>query len=284
MNTSLSQVLVGIFSGFLVAYLAYRARALSLSGFWAAAIVGSITFGLGGIAWAILLLSFFIFSSLLSIAFKQKKKSLSEKFSKGSRRDWAQVLANGGVPTLLALSWFILREVNVDLADYGWVWLAYAGSLAAASADTWATELGVLNSRRPLLITSLKPVDPGTSGGISLTGAISACVGSLFIAILAVIMSWAGWVESMPQAINWGQLGVITLAGLLGSLADSLLGATLQAIYFCQFCEKETEKHPLHTCGSITHLARGLTWLNNDWVNVTCVVVGAVVAGLLSFA
>ena len=74
---------------------------------------------------------------------------------------------------------------------------------------------------------------------------------------------------------------MITFAGFAGSLVDSLLGATRQAIFFCPSCQKETEKHPVHTCGMHTDLKRGWTWLNNDWVNVSCVLTGAILAGFL---
>jgi uncharacterized membrane protein len=57
---------------------------------------------------------------------------------------------------------------------------------------------------------------------------------------------------------------------LLGSLFDSFLGATVQAIYFCPTCDKETERHPVHTCGTPTAMIRGWEWLNNDWVNFGC--------------
>jgi uncharacterized membrane protein len=76
-------------------------------------------------------------------------------------------------------------------------------------------------------------------------------------------------------------LVTITLAGLIGSLADSLLGATIQAIYRCPSCNKETERYPVHTCGSQTQLVRGYSWLDNDWVNTACALVGGVL-GLLA--
>jgi len=69
---------------------------------------------------------------------------------------------------------------------------------------------------------------------------------------------------------------LITLSGLIGAVIDSLLGATVQAIYFCPYCHKETERHPLHTCGHETKFKRGLTWVNNDWVNAICTLSGAI--------
>ena len=67
------------------------------------------------------------------------------------------------------------------------------------------------------------------------------------------------------------------LGGLAGSLFDSLLGATVQAIYYCPTCEKETEK-TLHTCGTNTQQTRGWRWLSNDMVNFISSLVGALVA------
>ena len=129
---------IGIGFGALIGYLAYQAGALHRSGAWAAALVGGLVFGFGGIAWAVLLLTFFLSSSALSRAYPEQKNNLSEKFSKGSRRDYGQVLANGGLGALLAC-------LHALFPDQIWLFIAFAGSMAAVNADTWATELGVLS-------------------------------------------------------------------------------------------------------------------------------------------
>jgi uncharacterized membrane protein len=68
---------------------------------------------------------------------------------------------------------------------------------------------------------------------------------------------------------------IIILAGLIGSLFDSTLGATIQAIYWCETCNKETERHPRHSCGTQTYQVRGWSWINNDGVNFACSLMGA---------
>ncbi len=161
-----------------------------------------------------------------------------------------------------------------------WPWVGFAGALAAANADTWATELGVLSRSAPRSIRNGQKVEPGTSGGVSLLGMAAAAGGALLIALLAVVC-WMGQILAVPG--NWQVwLAGITLAGLAGSSADSLLGATIQAIYWCPACEKETERHPLHTCGTATTLMRGWAWLDNDWVNTACTAVGAGAAVLVA--
>jgi uncharacterized protein (TIGR00297 family) len=256
------QFILGLIFAALIAYAAFRAHSLSKSGAWGAFLEGTIIFGLGGWKWAVLLLTFFISSSLLTRLFKKQKISLDEKFDKGGTRDIGQVLANGAIASIFAgLHFFIPANPST--------WLAFAASLAAVNADTWATELGVLNPSLPRMITSWKSVERGTSGAISLLGTISAAGGAILIAILASLLT--------PSKGGWGDLGTITVAGLSGALFDSILGATVQAIYHCPQCGKETEKHPYHSCGTATIQVRGWRWLNNDMVNLGCALLGALV-------
>jgi len=257
----------------IIAGAAYIARSLSVSGAIAAVILGTAVFGLGGFSWAVLLVGFFVSSSVLSRMFKGQKAGVTEKFSKGNRRDAGQVLANGGVAGLLVL-------VQAMFPSVTFLWVAAAGTLAAVNADTWATELGVLNKSEPRLLTSGKMVDKGTSGAVSRTGTLAAIGGAAAIGILAVIV-WPKYAGGISLGAVPLRLAVITLAGVVGSFTDSLLGATVQAIYFCPRCGKETERHPLHSCGTPTTQIRGWRWLGNDGVNWACAIAGAAVATVL---
>jgi uncharacterized protein (TIGR00297 family) len=257
------QIFIGFVLGILVGFGAYKLSALSTSGAAAAAVVGGMVFGLGGIPWAVILLLFFISSSLLSRAYSRQKRAMREKFAKGSRRDYGQVLANGGLAAVLALAYQFTP-------DQMWLWIAFAGCMAAVNADTWATELGVLSARPPRLITNGAVVSRGTSGGVTLAGYLATLAGAGIIGVAAALFT-----PTMPGVMV---ILVVILGGLAGGTVDSILGATVQGIYFCPNCEKETESYPTHHCGTETRQVRGWRWLNNDLVNLVCSLVGAGVA------
>ncbi|MEN8217074.1 MAG: DUF92 domain-containing protein [Pseudomonadota bacterium] len=256
------QILFGFLLGALIGLLAWRVRALSISGAWAATIIGGFIFGLGGLSWAVLLLTFFISSSGLSRAFSRYKANLGDKFAKGVQRDWAQVFANGGIGALLVI-------MNAFYPDQFWPWIAYAGAMATVNADTWATELGVLSGKLPRLITTGQFVECGTSGGVTFLGTLATLGGAVLIASVTALFS------IQPMVFI---LVVVSLAGLSGSLLDSVLGATVQAVFDCPHCSTETERYPLHSCGRLTVHKRGFVWLNNDLVNFISSVFGAVMA------
>ena len=262
----LIQLLGGLLLAALASYVACRLQSLSRGGAYAATVLGTIVFGLGGWQWAVLLLAFFMTSSALTRMFQGAKGGAEEKYAKGGRRDAMQVLSNGGV----AGAFVVLHAIFPAAA---WPWIGFAGALAAVNADTWATELGVLNPGRPRLITALRrSVEKGTSGAVSWVGTLASLLAA------ALIGGLAAWRIAEPGNL----LMAVALAGLIGSLVDSLLGATVQALYFCPLDKKETEKHPLHACGTPTVQIRGWSWLNNDLVNVACAVTGALMALLLA--
>jgi uncharacterized protein (TIGR00297 family) len=265
---NLANLAIGLVLSLLIAAVAYRARSLSPSGALGAVLVGTIIFGLGGWAWGLLLIAFFVSSSALSHFRKARKSRLDDTFAKTGRRDLAQTLANGG--------WGAALAVFALFAPDRWpLFAAFVGAMAAVNADTWATELGVLSPRLPRLITSRARVAVGTSGAISLYGTLAAAAGALFIGAAAVVLSpLEGYVPAVRLA--WLATAAL-LGGLAGALVDSLLGATVQGVYWCERDQKETEKR-VHGCGERTRLLRGWAWLDNEWVNFTCSVVGSAVA------
>lgn len=259
----MSQLLLGLLLALAASTAAWRTGALSSDGALAAALIGTAAFGIGGLEPAVLVIAFFVSSSALSFFGRRRKARLRDMWAKGSQRDWRQVVANGGLAGLLAIG-FGLRG--------GTAWLAaLTGALAAVTADTWATELGVLAGGVPRLITSGRRVEPGTSGGVTWQGSLASLGGGSFLGGAAAAMG-GGWVLLASGAG----------AGLVGSIADSLLGASLQARYHCRRCDRATEQHPVHRpCGTRTDLVGGVSWLDNDGVNLAASGVGALLGWAL---
>jgi uncharacterized protein (TIGR00297 family) len=256
---SIERIALGLVLGIGVSAFAYLTGHLTVNGALMAALVGGLTFGVGGLIPAVLLILFFLSSSILSRLGAERKRALAAKFAKGGRRDTGQVLANGGIPVILAVLYGLTG---------GNLWLVgLVGALAASTADTWATEIGVLARRQPILISTGRRVEPGTSGAVTPEGTLAALGG-------AGVIGSAAWLLHRT-----GSLGILALiGGLVGAMFDSLLGATVQAIYHCPTCDKETERHPYHTCGSETTHLRGWPWLNNDGVNFASSIIGGLVA------
>jgi uncharacterized protein (TIGR00297 family) len=226
---------------------AWRKKWLSLSGAVMAIFVGyciALGFGVEGI---LLIGTFFVSSSLLSKFNGKKKSSLVDIHEKGSTRDWVQVLANGGIAAAFGLATFFWPTPLFILA--------LGISLASATSDTWASELGTLSKRPPISIRGLRRVPTGTSGAISLGGTIAGFFGSLLIAVVTTLLF----------QLNLETFFVILLFGFLGMLIDTILGAYLQAEYICTNCGLHIEK-PIH-CQEKAVLCKGHSWLRNDTVN-----------------
>jgi len=224
-------------------------RWLSPGGVLAACVVGAAVAAGRGVAGLVLLGAFFLSSSLLTPG--------------GGRRAAIQVAANGGIAAAAAV---------LSRLGSGWT-LAFAGALAAAAADTWSTEIGARSSRPPRLVTSGRPVPPGTSGGVTWLGTAAGAAGAAFIAGVATLLGVVAL-----RAAPW-----VAAAGVAGGVADSLLGATLQARYRCPACGA-TGEQPRHGCGTAAVLVGGFRWMTNDSVNLAATLVGAAVAALPGFA
>ncbi|MCC6904791.1 MAG: DUF92 domain-containing protein [Anaerolineae bacterium] len=277
------QIALGLVLSGMIGVAAHRRGSLALSGIAGAVVVGTVIFGFGGLEWGLLLILFFVSSSLLS-HFREAEKSrvAAEKFDKGHRRDFWQALANAGAGALLALL-YTFHPVPAVMA-------AFIATMATVTADTWATELGVLSRDLPRLITTWKLVEKGTSGAVSVRGTLATSAGALLIGFAAMLFFSA--YESAQSALSGGQapwwpiflgmawtLPVALAGGLAGSLFDSLLGATAQAMYYSPYRQKETEKR-IDPNGQPNVFLRGWAWLDNDAVNFVSSLVGAAVGAL----
>ncbi len=275
---------LGLFLSGGISAVAYRRKALSKSGVLGAMLTGTTIFGWGGWVWGMVLITFFVLSSLLSKYKTGAKHALSEKFAKGSRRDLGQALANGGAGALLIL-------LHALLFPYPCVLAAFVGAMATVNADTWATELGVLSPFPPRLITTGERVPPGTSGGVSVLGTLATLAGATAMGLAAAFFMTLDRTLGGGREGLWGDLRVdlsapqlclipvAALGGIAGSLFDSLLGATVQAIYYSPVRHKETEK-ALDPDGTPNQHIRGWPWLTNDWVNFISSLVGAGVSAI----
>lgn len=261
----------------------------------------------------LVLLAFFLPSVALSRVGRAQKKTLVD-IGKGGARDAWQVLANGGVATACAagaaLTVVIAVELQITAAHHftpgtthfviigglpylanaqsvttaaavaaGWL-AAFGGGYAAATADTWGTEIGTLVRGRPHSILTLRPIPTGMSGGVTWAGTLAEIAGAMWIAVVtaAALMLLD---RSPGSSFTWIQtrhlIGPIAAGGILGAFADSVLGATAQELRRCPDCNRTCETNP-HACGTPTVRVRGIPGFSNDWVNFAATFSGALVA------
>lgn len=257
---------LGLIFSSIIAYVAYQKKSLTLSGSIGAIVMGVLIFASGGLYSSVLMILFFVSSSILSHFKKSKKSVVSKQFDKTGNRDIFQVFANGGVGLIYSLIYFY-TDNSIFLILIG---IAFA----AANADTWATELGVLNNREPISLRTFRRVDKGTSGAISGLGTLAALLGSTLIGFVSVI----ALVLSRVKIADYSLIDMflfITLGGFLGGMIDSMLGATIQGIYYSEDEGKETEKAELN--GKPTTLIRGYTIFNNDIINFLSIATASLV-------
>jgi len=250
-------VLAGVVLASAIAFAAFQLRALTAGGALAAAIIGTIVFACGTWPYTVVLFAFFLPSIALSRFGGERKRALRD-IGKHGARDARQVFANGGVAAICAL--LSLRFPHAAAA--------YAGAFAAASADTWATEIGTLAKQKPRSILTLKPLETGLSGGITLAGTTAQFAGALFTGIIAAVF-------------GLGTMVILAIAGFAGATIDSLAGASVQALRYCPLCRRDCETNP-HECGTATVVRRGFARIDNDAVNFLATASGALIAYLLA--
>ncbi len=217
----------------IAAVAAERLGWLTKSGAGAGFLVGAAVLVGSDVPGGVMLALFLVSGSLLT---KGSDRSRPHSGDAGTgRRNGAQVAANG--------LWAGASALAIPYAP-AFAWSALTGALAAAQADTWATEIGIRSTKAPRLITTGEPVLAGTDGGVTVRGTGGGVAG-------AVLMSLAAVAGPAP----WAAVVTGLIGGILGMLVDSLLGATVQY-----------------------RGRRGWRWCTNDVVNLACTGTGAVVA------
>ncbi|XP_076222706.1 transmembrane protein 19 isoform X1 [Nomia melanderi] len=183
------------------------------------------------------LFAFFISSSKATKFRSHKKRKLEADFKEGGQRNWIQVLCNGGMATQLALIYLLdvgcgERPIDFD-KNYrsSWLSIGILGAFACCNGDTWASEIGtVVGTSDPFLITSRKRVPRGTNGGVSWVGLLVSALGGLLVGLFYyfTVLYTVDTAVLQVAAPQWPVILIGGIGGLVGSIIDSILGATLQ--------------------------------------------------------
>eukprot|EP00897_Mesotaenium_endlicherianum_P001840 jgi/Mesen1/1684/ME000137S00600 len=272
----------------LLAVRGFRKRSLSASGALAGLVVTFITM-LCGFRFGLTLIVFYLSSSRLT-KFKAAQKALVEDgYKEGGQRDWLQVLANSATATVLcavfaALNRFEDRCFDARTAPLETALLGgFLGHYAACAGDTWASELGIVATAQPRLVTSGRRVPPGTNGGVTGVGTLASALGGCLMGVCFFLAGLATATHTelgcntgllLPRQVAAIPLAV--LAGVLGSLIDSLLGATLQYSGF-----DDLKKKVVESPGPLVKRITGRDVLGNNAVNFLSVgLTAAITAGI----
>ncbi len=251
---------------FAFALLSYKKKAVDESGFLAGFVMGTIMLVSSWVSY-IILMTFFVSASAAGRIGKKKKSFLEKVNEKGDRRDYVQVLANGGVG-MIASVLYLLTENPLFL-------IAAAISFAESNADTWASEIGVLSKRDPVSIIGLKPLKPGLSGGVSLLGLFSSIAGALTVAAVFSLSTFGEFGGKSPEIFL-----LVTAAGFAGSLIDSFIGAAFEAKYITQ--DGAIVENRI-TLGRRNAFHSGFKAVNNDMVNFLSCLASTVLFTLAAF-
>jgi uncharacterized protein (TIGR00297 family) len=233
------RALLGLGLNALVALAALAAGSIDIPGAISAVLIGTVItagIGLGGFA---VMAAFFVLGSLATRIGYRVKAARGIAQEKGGARGWRNAWANGGVPAFLAALVGLTAAPLHDLLV-----LAYAAAVATAAADTCSSEVGKAYGRRTFLITSLRPVPPGTEGAVSLEGTLAGLAGGMIVAFTGTVFGLYGARAAL----------LVGAAGLVGSLAESVLGT----------------------------VAERKGWMNNDLLNATNTAIGALVVCLFA--
>ncbi|MGP8319734.1 MAG: TIGR00297 family protein [Methanosarcinaceae archaeon] len=209
-----SQMAAALLFSLVSGYFAFRVKIADVSAVLSATLIGVLIIVFTNVSWILLLLTFFILGGASTKYKYQYKKSIGLAQSKGGVRSYENVFSNSTAALVLAVAHGIYPQFS-SLIIY-----AYLGTIATATGDTLASEIGTTSQVKPRMITTFKIVEPGVDGGITPVGQFVTIVGSMIIGILAAVL---GIVDNIPLVIV-----ITTISGFIGTNIDSLLGATLQ--------------------------------------------------------
>lgn len=265
---AMGQIGLGLLTGAVFGLGAYATRTLTAAGAVGGGLFAASLVGLGGWAWALPGFVFFVLASALSFVDEKRSPAEPEPVEARGRR-LRQVLANGGVAWLL-LAVYVVFPSNAGQLQVS-CYAGFLGALAAAAADTWATEIGVFSSSRPWSLRTGRRVEAGTSGAVSVAGTVGAVLGAASVAVAALL---AG---ETVDPIGWGTIARIVGAGLVGMLVDSLVGALVQARYRDPTTGRFVEHLPEPNATPV----QGWSKVDNEVVNGLATTAGALAAVLL---
>ena len=221
--------IVTILTLIFIAILVIKLKILDIYGSLIAIFIGiSVLFGIG-LNGLILLFAFFILTHFLTKYKYHDKRRTGLAQSKGGTRAWTNVLANGICTSLFALSYYFF---NLEI-----LLISFITSISIATGDTISTEIGLLSKHKPRLITTLRKVESGYSGAITLLGTIAG-VSSISLIIL--------FAYGLDINQNYNYLVAALIGGITGIIIDSIFGATIQANYICKSCNQLTESKIHH--------------------------------------
>eukprot|EP00667_Euglena_gracilis_P014349 EG_transcript_14847 len=273
-----------------------RKKSLSLSGAAAAFLVGCLSVAAGPRFTAVLL-TFFVTCSALTKQGKERKRRVEEDYELSSCRNWHQVFCNGFTGTavcayLLYLHWQA-APLSPRLRDA--LTGVFLGHYACCTADTWASEVGILATAPPVHVLTLRRVPAGTNGGVTGLGLAASVAGAAVLGLahwlacaatagaapasaLGQAVLTPALVDAGPWMGSWASIPLTALLGLFGSLLDSVLGAVLQysgAIPGTERVVNGPRAGAKHICGRDV--------VSNNTVNLLSSAATAALGGLLGY-
>jgi uncharacterized protein (TIGR00297 family) len=210
----LRRAAIGLGINVAVAALAMKARSLDLGGAISAVVIGTAITAGTGLGGFFVMTAFFVLGSAATKMGYALKAARGIAQEKGGARGWRNAWANGGVAAGLAL----LAGTASSTEAAALLTVAYAAAVATAAADTCSSEVGKAYGRRTFLITTFRPVPPGTEGAVSLEGTLGGLVGGMIVGAVGAVCGLYG-----PAAAV-----LVGVAGLLGSLAESVIGVAAE--------------------------------------------------------